>query len=211
MESPRSSSPSRCAALTRRSSRWRRSMANAIRAAAADGELWRLWYTSVPSPETTSAWLERALDMRERLGAMPFAVRDNASGDIVGSTRYFNVDAVEPPARDRPHVVRAARAADGDQHRMQAAAADARVRDARLHRRRIPHALVQSSVAQRDRAARREAGRRAAQPPADAGRQPARHRRVQHHRRRMARGQGASQVPARPQARPQLASDTGSP
>ena len=31
--------------------------------------------------------------MRERLGAMPFAVRDNASGDIVGSTRYFNVDA----------------------------------------------------------------------------------------------------------------------
>ena len=39
-------------------------------------------------------WLERALDMRERLGAMPFAVRDAASGDIVGSTRYFNVDAV---------------------------------------------------------------------------------------------------------------------
>ena len=31
--------------------------------------------------------------IRERLGAMPFAVRDNASGDIVGSTRYFNVDA----------------------------------------------------------------------------------------------------------------------
>jgi RimJ/RimL family protein N-acetyltransferase len=67
---------------------------DAIRAAAADGALWRLWYTSVPSPETTSAWLETALDMRERLGAMPFAVRDSASGDIVGSTRYFNVDAV---------------------------------------------------------------------------------------------------------------------
>ena len=66
---------------------------DAIRAAAADGALWRLWYTSVPSPETTSEWLERALDMRKRLGAMPFAVRDSASGDIVGSTRYFNVDA----------------------------------------------------------------------------------------------------------------------
>src|SRR6476661_6896027 len=64
-----------------------------IRAAAADGALWRLWYTSVPSPETTTAWLDRALDMRERQGAMPFAVRDSASGDIVGSTRYFNVDA----------------------------------------------------------------------------------------------------------------------
>ena len=68
--------------------------ADAIRAAAADGELWRLWYTSVPSPDATAKWLEIALDMRERLGAMPFAVRDNASGDVVGSTRYFNVDAV---------------------------------------------------------------------------------------------------------------------
>ena len=64
-----------------------------IRAAAADGALWRLWYTSVPSPEMTSAWLQRALDMRETQGAMPFAIRAVASGDVVGSTRYFNVDA----------------------------------------------------------------------------------------------------------------------
>jgi N-acetyltransferase len=67
---------------------------DAIRTAAADGELWRLWYTSVPSPGTTPGWLDAALDMRERDGAMPFAVRDNASGEIVGSTRYFHVDAV---------------------------------------------------------------------------------------------------------------------
>lgn len=67
---------------------------DAIRTAAADGELWRLWYTSVPSPGTTQGWLDAALDMRERDGAMPFAVRDNASGEIVGSTRYFHVDAV---------------------------------------------------------------------------------------------------------------------
>jgi len=65
----------------------------AVRAAAADGELWRLWYTSVPAPETTAAWLDAALDMRERLGAMPFVVRANATGDVVGSTRYFNVEA----------------------------------------------------------------------------------------------------------------------
>jgi RimJ/RimL family protein N-acetyltransferase len=64
-----------------------------IRAAAADGELWRLWYTSVPAPEHADAWLATALDARERLGAMPFAVRDTASGEVVGSTRYFNVDA----------------------------------------------------------------------------------------------------------------------
>jgi len=65
----------------------------AVKAAAADGELWRLWYTSVPSPGGTARWLDIALDMRERQGAMPFVVRDNATGDVIGSTRYFNVDA----------------------------------------------------------------------------------------------------------------------
>jgi RimJ/RimL family protein N-acetyltransferase len=65
----------------------------AIRKASADGELWNLWYTSVPAPDKTSEWLDIALDMRERLGAMPFVVRDKATGDVVGSTRYFNVDA----------------------------------------------------------------------------------------------------------------------
>ena len=80
---------------------------------------------------------------------MPFVVRDNASGDIVGCTRYFNVDAVNRRARDRPHLVREARAAHAAQHRMQAAAADARVRDAALHRGGVPHALVQPRVARR--------------------------------------------------------------
>ena len=66
----------------------------AVKAAAADGELWRLWYTSVPSPENTSSWIDAALAMRENQGAMPFVIRDNATGEVVGSTRYFNVDAV---------------------------------------------------------------------------------------------------------------------
>jgi len=69
------------------------SHAEGVKAAAADGELWNLWYTSVPAPDKVGEWLDIALDMRERQGAMPFVVRDNASGDIVGSTRYFNVDA----------------------------------------------------------------------------------------------------------------------
>jgi RimJ/RimL family protein N-acetyltransferase len=63
-----------------------------LRRAAADGELWQLWYTSVPAPDKTAAYIEAALRMRDDLGAMPFAVRDNAS-DVVGCTRYFNVDA----------------------------------------------------------------------------------------------------------------------
>ncbi|MFO1312301.1 MAG: GNAT family protein [Burkholderiales bacterium] len=61
--------------------------------AARDGELWRLWYTSVPTPEGAEGYVRTALDMRERLGAMPLVVRHNPSGAIVGCTRYFNVDA----------------------------------------------------------------------------------------------------------------------
>jgi RimJ/RimL family protein N-acetyltransferase len=64
-----------------------------LRHAAADGELWRLWYTSVPAPDKTGEYIDAALTMRQDLGAMPFAVRDNAAGEIVGCTRYFNVDA----------------------------------------------------------------------------------------------------------------------
>jgi len=64
-----------------------------LKRAAADGELWRLWYTSVPAPDKTRSYIDTALSMREDLGAMPFGVRDNESGEIVGCTRYFNVDA----------------------------------------------------------------------------------------------------------------------
>ena len=60
--------------------------------AVKDGELWRLWYTSVAPPEKMGDYVSAALDMRERQGAMPFIVRD-ASGSVVGCTRYFNVDA----------------------------------------------------------------------------------------------------------------------
>jgi RimJ/RimL family protein N-acetyltransferase len=65
---------------------------DALRRAASDGELWRLWYTSVAPPEKMGDYAATALDMRQRLGAMPFVVRDNASGEIVGCTRYLNVD-----------------------------------------------------------------------------------------------------------------------
>jgi RimJ/RimL family protein N-acetyltransferase len=61
--------------------------------AAADGELWKLWYTSVPTPEGVRDWIAAALVMRDTFGAHPFAVIDIKSGDVVGSTRFFNVEA----------------------------------------------------------------------------------------------------------------------
>jgi len=65
--------------------------APALAAAAADGNLWNLWYTTVPAPGDERTYIEKALELTEQNAAMPFAVRD-ASGEIVGSTRYMNVD-----------------------------------------------------------------------------------------------------------------------
>lgn len=66
---------------------------DALAAAAADGALWKLWYTSVPSPQAMQNWLETALSMRAH-DDLAFAVRDMRDGSIVGSTRYFRVDAL---------------------------------------------------------------------------------------------------------------------
>lgn len=60
--------------------------------AAADGELWRLWYTTVPSPGTVDAYVAAALAAQQAGTALPFVVRD-ASGGVVGTTRYCNIDA----------------------------------------------------------------------------------------------------------------------
>lgn len=64
---------------------------DALVEAASDGELWKLWYTSVPAPQAMRAWIETALAMRGQ-HALPFVIRDTRDDSIVGSTRYFNVD-----------------------------------------------------------------------------------------------------------------------
>jgi RimJ/RimL family protein N-acetyltransferase len=63
-----------------------------LQRAACDGELWKLWYTSVPAPDATQAYVETALALQAQGLALPFAVRDEG-GEIVGCTRYGNVDA----------------------------------------------------------------------------------------------------------------------
>jgi RimJ/RimL family protein N-acetyltransferase len=62
--------------------------------AARDGALWTLWYTSVPSPETMQAEIERRLALRAAGSMLPFAVIDNTTGRAVGVTAYMNVDAI---------------------------------------------------------------------------------------------------------------------
>jgi RimJ/RimL family protein N-acetyltransferase len=62
-------------------------------AAAQDGRLWELFYTSVPEPEQTHAYISGALAGQEQGTMLPWAVRDLKTGAIVGSTRYHDVIA----------------------------------------------------------------------------------------------------------------------
>ena len=70
-----------------------------LSAAAADGELWNLWFTSVPRPEETKTYIETALAGYQAGHMLPCAVRELTTGKIVGSTRYHdvvaNIDRVE--------------------------------------------------------------------------------------------------------------------
>ena len=59
--------------------------------AARDGELWKLWYTAVPSPEGMAAEIERRLGLLAKDAMLPFTVVD-ADGRIAGMTTYMNVD-----------------------------------------------------------------------------------------------------------------------
>ena len=59
-----------------------------LQTAAADGALWRLRVTSVPEPEHTAAYIETALHTANRLA---FAVIDEASGQVLGSTSYHDI------------------------------------------------------------------------------------------------------------------------
>jgi len=90
-----------------------------LEAAAADGKLWELWFTSVPAPGETQVYIENALKGQKNGDMLPWAVRDLKSGAIVGSTRYHDII----PAADRVeigYVVRAALPAQPCEHGLQA-------------------------------------------------------------------------------------------
>ena len=62
-----------------------------LEAAARDGELWNLRITSVPAPGEAPAYVQAALSGYEQGHMLPFVVRDVASGDVIGSTRYHDI------------------------------------------------------------------------------------------------------------------------
>jgi len=66
---------------------------DALEAAAADGKLWELWFTSVPEPGKTKEYIAAALKGQQDGHMLPWAVRDLANNTIVGTTRYHDIVA----------------------------------------------------------------------------------------------------------------------
>jgi len=71
-----------------------------LKAAAADGRLWELFFTSVPEPDQVSSYISSALEGQKRGDMLPWAVRDLHTNTIVGSTRYHDIIA----AADRVEI-----------------------------------------------------------------------------------------------------------
>jgi N-acetyltransferase len=62
--------------------------------AVKDGELWNLWYTSIPTPGQMRAEIDRRLELQKQGSMLPFAVIEQSTGEAIGMTTYMNIDAV---------------------------------------------------------------------------------------------------------------------
>jgi RimJ/RimL family protein N-acetyltransferase len=71
-----------------------------LAAAASDGELWKLWFTSVPEPADTHGYVDAALEGQRAGHMLAWAVRELATNTIAGSTRYHDI----VPAADRVEI-----------------------------------------------------------------------------------------------------------
>ena len=61
--------------------------------AASDGELWNLWYTTVPDPDHTKAYIKTALAEQQAGKSVPFVIINKPHNKIVGTTRYMNIES----------------------------------------------------------------------------------------------------------------------
>ena len=68
-------------------------IAEALAIAAADGTLWESKVTTIPRPENMRAYVDQALSELDAGVSMPFVTLDRASGKVVGTTRYMNIEA----------------------------------------------------------------------------------------------------------------------
>jgi RimJ/RimL family protein N-acetyltransferase len=64
---------------------------DAVIEAASDGTLWELWFTGVPAPGETAAYIERGLAEQAAGQRLPWAVRELTTGRIIGMTSYHDI------------------------------------------------------------------------------------------------------------------------
>ena len=64
---------------------------DALVAAASDGTLWELWFTTIPPPDGMRKYIDDALRGQRDGHMLPWVVREAATGEIVGSTRYHDI------------------------------------------------------------------------------------------------------------------------
>ena len=124
--------------------------------AVSDGDLWKLWYTAVPTPEGMRKEIDRRLGLLAAGAMLPFTVVRRRRQDR-GHDHLHERRCRQPPRRDRLDLVCQACAAQRGQHAVQTAAADACVREDGLHCGRVPHPFLQPPEPPRHRTARRQA------------------------------------------------------
>jgi RimJ/RimL family protein N-acetyltransferase len=66
--------------------------AEALSEAVQDGELWRLWYTAIPTPAAMASEVQRRLDLQDSGSMLPFAVIHLPDERMAGMTTYMHID-----------------------------------------------------------------------------------------------------------------------
>jgi RimJ/RimL family protein N-acetyltransferase len=69
-----------------------RGHANDLAESLQDGELWKLWYTTIPTPDKLGDFIDQRLAGQAKGALLPFAVLDSATGKAVGMTNYLNIE-----------------------------------------------------------------------------------------------------------------------
>ena len=64
-----------------------------LKEAVADGDLHKLWYTMIPQGKDMAAEIKRRLSLQEQGSMLPFSVKNNATGKVIGMTTYMNIEA----------------------------------------------------------------------------------------------------------------------
>jgi hypothetical protein len=84
-----------------------------------DGELWKLWYTSIPAPNKLVEFIDQRLTAQAKGTLLPFAVIDNTTHKAVGMTNYLNIEPDHRHVGNWRDLVPKKRSADSDKHAVQ--------------------------------------------------------------------------------------------